>query len=129
MAPARRTAAQRDDRRRPPADLNPQRPSPRLSPSLLRAKCRRPCPDLDSKSAIDLTFDAVAFKKTKHVLRDAHFLRDVVARLLFAPKHVASADMLADCLTKPLPRPLFVRIRTLLHLVEAQIVTRASRRG
>ena len=84
---------------------------------------------LDSKSAIDLTFDAVAFKKTKHVLRDAHFLRDVVARLLFAPKHVASADMLADCLTKPLPRPLFVRIRTLLHLVEAQIVTRASRRG
>ena len=31
---------------------------------------------LDSKSAIDMTYDAVAFKKTKHVLRDANYLRD-----------------------------------------------------
>ena len=68
---------------------------------------------LDSKSAIDLCFDAVAFKKTKHILRDAEFLRDVVARLTFAPKHVASADMLADIMTKPLPRPLFLRLRAL----------------
>ena len=33
-----------------------------------------------------------------------------------APKHVASADMLADIMAKPLPRPLFVRLRALLHL-------------
>ena len=33
--------------------------------------------------------------------------------------------MLADILTKPLPRPLFVRLRGLLNLVEAT-VTRAS---
>ena len=83
---------------------------------------------LDSKSAIDLCFDAVAFKKTKHVLRDAFFLRDLVQRLYFAPKHVISENMLADILTKPLPRPLFVRLRGLLNLVEAT-VTRASRRG
>ena len=47
---------------------------------------------LDSKSAIDLAFDAVAFKKTKHVLRDAYFLRDLVVRLVYKPVHVCSAD-------------------------------------
>ena len=74
--------------------------------------------NLDSKSAIDLCFDAVAFKKTKHILRDAEFLRDVVARLVFTPKHVVSAEMLADIMTKPLPRVTFVRLRGLLHLVD-----------
>ena len=72
---------------------------------------------LDSKSAIDLTFDAVAFKKTKHILRDAYFLRDVVARLVFAPRHVSSEDQWADILTKPLARMIFARLRArLLHV-------------
>ena len=35
---------------------------------------------LDSKSAIDLAYDPVAFKKTKHILRAANELRDKVAR-------------------------------------------------
>ena len=34
----------------------------------------------DSKSAIDMSMDPVAFKKTKHILRAAEFLRDLVAR-------------------------------------------------
>ena len=34
----------------------------------------------DSKSAIDMSYDPVAFKKTKHILRAAQFLRDLVAR-------------------------------------------------
>ena len=72
---------------------------------------------LDSKSAIDLTFDAVAFKKTKHILRDAYFLRDVVARLVFAPRHVSSEDQWADILTKPLACMIFARLRArLLHV-------------
>ena len=83
---------------------------------------------LDSKSAIDLTFDAVAFKKTKHILRDAYFLRDVVARLVFLPKHVPSEDELADALTKALPRPTFIRLRALLMGVDADTKP-TSRRG
>jgi hypothetical protein len=34
----------------------------------------------DSQSAIALSWDPVAFKKTKHILRMAEFLRDLVAR-------------------------------------------------
>ena len=33
----------------------------------------------DSKSAVGMAFDPVAFKKTKHILRAAEFLRDLVA--------------------------------------------------
>ena len=58
---------------------------------------------LDSKSAIDLAFDPVAFKKTKHVLRHAYWLRDVVARCVLHPTFVPTADQLADVFTKSLP--------------------------
>ena len=66
---------------------------------------------LDSKSAIDM-----AFKKTKHILRDAFYLRDLVARMVSHPTFVPSADQLADICTKPLPRHVFQAIRDrLLH--------------
>jgi hypothetical protein len=63
----------------------------------------RPTPLLlDSRAAIDLAEDPVAFKKTKHILRHAYELRDRVARNLFVPGHVESAAQLADILTKAL---------------------------
>ena len=34
----------------------------------------------DSGSAIGMAYDPVSFKKTKHILRAAEFLRDLVAR-------------------------------------------------
>ena len=38
-------------------------------------KVNKPMPIyLDSKSAIDMAFDPVSFKKTKHILRDAYYL-------------------------------------------------------
>ena len=57
---------------------------------------------LDSKSAIELSYDPVAFKKTKHILRAAHELRDKVARDVFKPTYVEAAEQRADILTKPL---------------------------
>tara|TARA_B110000046_G_C12903549_1_gene359687 strand:- start:594 stop:926 length:333 start_codon:yes stop_codon:yes gene_type:complete len=70
---------------------------------------------LDSKSAIDLAFDPVAFKKTKHVLRHAYWLRDVVARRFLHPTFVPTADQLADVLTKALTPALHrVALRRLL---------------
>ena len=57
---------------------------------------------LDSKSAIDLASDPVAFKKTKHILRHTYELRDRVARGIYAPLFVDTESQLADILTKGL---------------------------
>ena len=57
---------------------------------------------LDSKSAIDLAYDPVAFKKTKHIMRAAAELRDRVAREIFTPTYVEAAAQIADVLTKGL---------------------------
>ena len=69
---------------------------------------------MDSKSAIDMAFDPVAFKKTKHILRDAEYLRDLVAREVLKPQHVSSSDQVADVFTKALPRLVFQALRALL---------------
>mmetsp|Transcript_35184 Transcript_35184/g.79811 ORF Transcript_35184/g.79811 Transcript_35184/m.79811 type:complete len:196 (+) Transcript_35184:778-1365(+) len=69
---------------------------------------------LDSKSAIDMAHDPVAFKKTKHIMRESHYLRDLVARRVYLPQHVPSAEQLADILTKAMPRVPFTRLRDTL---------------
>lgn len=58
-----------------------------------------------------MAFDPVAFKKTKHILRDAHYLRDIVARDVLRPSHVASDKQLADILTKAQERATFLSMR------------------
>ena len=57
----------------------------------------------DSKSAVDLSYDHVSFKGTKHILRAAEFLRDSVARLIAVLRHLSGRVMIADILTKSLP--------------------------
>ena len=54
----------------------------------------------DSKSAVDMAFDPVSFKQTKHIMRAAEFLRDLVARQVALLRHVSGRVMLADLLTK-----------------------------
>jgi hypothetical protein len=61
-----------------------------------------------------MAHDPVAFKKTKHIMREAHYLRDLVARRVYSPEHVPSEAMLADIFTKALGRALYVRLRDLL---------------
>ena len=70
----------------------------------------------DSKSAVDLAFDPVAFKKTKHILRAAEFLRDLVAREVVTVRHQPGSTMIADLLTKAPARAVFVTL--LLLIVE-----------
>ena len=69
----------------------------------------------DSKSAIDMSYDPVAFKKTKHILRAAQFLRDLVAREVVLLRHVPGRVMLADLLTKAVARAIFTHLLTLLN--------------
>jgi hypothetical protein len=68
----------------------------------------------DSKSAVEMAFDPVAFKKTKHILRAAEFLRDLVAREVITLKHVPGSTMMADLLTKACARAVFVSLMKLL---------------
>jgi hypothetical protein len=58
---------------------------------------------------------AVAFKKTKHILRAAEFLRDLVARDVIVLEHAARTVMLADLLTiKAVARAMFVELMRLM---------------
>ena len=68
----------------------------------------------DSKSAVDLAFDPVAFKKTKHILRAAEFLRDLVMKGHVVLAHVRGIVMLADLLTKAVSRSVFISLMSLL---------------
>ena len=61
----------------------------------------------DSKSAVGMAFDPVAFKKTKHILRAAEFLRDLVNRGVISVEHLPGVVMLADLLTKAASRAIF----------------------
>ena len=75
---------------------------------------------LDSKSAIELAYDPVAFKKTKHILRAANELRDKVARDVFEPKYVEAAEQRADIMTKGLgPAAHQMQLGRLLEVNEA----------
>ena len=49
----------------------------------------------------------VAFKKTKHILRAAEFLRDLVSRGVISVEHLPGVVMIADLLTKAVSRAIF----------------------
>ena len=64
---------------------------PLVGPTALRS---------DNKSVKELSLDSVAFKKTKHILRAAHYLRDLCDRLFFAVVWIAGTSNPADLFTK-----------------------------
>jgi hypothetical protein len=68
----------------------------------------------DSASAVGMAFDPISFKKTKHILRAAEFLRDLVAREVILLQHVPGSTMVADLLTKAVPRVTFIALLKLL---------------
>ena len=57
---------------------------------------------------------AVAFKQTKHILRAAEFLRDLVAREVIVLRHLPGKVMIADLLTKSVARVVFHELLKLL---------------
>ena len=69
---------------------------------------------IDNKSAIDMAHDPVTFKKTKQIMRESNYLRDLVACRVYSPEHVVSVQQLVDILTKALPRLTCVRLRDML---------------
>ena len=64
----------------------------------------------DSKSCVDLSYDPVSFKKTKHILRAAEGLRDYVAREVIVLSHIAGVINIADMLTKEQAVSMFTQL-------------------
>ena len=87
----------------------------------------------DSDSAVDMSLDPVSFRQTKHILRAAEFLRDLVARRVVRMQHLPGRVMVADLLTKALPRAVFTTLVGLVvaYAAERQVVLpdAAVRRG
>ena len=68
----------------------------------------------DSKSAVAMAFDPVAFKNTKHIQRAAEFLRHHTLCGSVTIEHAKGVIMIADILTKGQARPLFLQLLKLL---------------
>ena len=59
-------------------------------------------------------------KNARHFVTRLSYLQQVVQNGTIQFKELGTRDMLADIMTKPLPRPLFIRLRGLLHLHDLQ---------
>jgi len=61
----------------------------------------------DNTAAIQFAKDPKFHRKTKHIKRRYHFVRDAIKEKEVALKYISTSKMLADPLTKPIPRDAF----------------------
>ena len=64
----------------------------------------------DSQSTVNMSYDPITFKETKHIFRASQFIRDLVFKHVIRLHHINGELMMADFLTKALPRATFRRI-------------------
>ena len=62
----------------------------------------------DNRGAIDLTNNPVFHRRSKHISIRYHFVRDTVSKDLIKVEHLPGSQMIADYLTKALPRATLV---------------------
>lgn len=68
----------------------------------------------DNRGVVDLSFDPVAFKKTKHILRAAEYVRDLALRRILSLQWMPSKSNVADLCTKAVSLPIFRSLTSLL---------------
>ena len=68
----------------------------------------------DNQGAIDLSKNAKHHERTKHIDIAYHFIRERVATNEVIVKYCNTNDMIADVMTKALPRVKFEKFRSLL---------------
>ena len=68
----------------------------------------------DNNGAIDLSRNAKYHNRTKHIDINHHFVRERVRSKEIDVVHCPSKDMVADLLTKGIPRVQFEKLRDLL---------------
>lgn len=72
---------------------------------------------VDNEGAEALSRNPQHHARTKHIHTRFHFVRECVQNDDITVCHVASKDMLADMLTKPLPRVMLERHRSMFGLI------------
>lgn len=70
----------------------------------------------DNLPSIGLAKNPQYHGRAKHIGIRYHFTREQVARRTIVLKYCASEDMIADFLTKALPRPRFIKLRELCNV-------------
>ena len=73
----------------------------------------------DSMAAIAYSKDPKYHGKTKHIQMRYHFIRDMVAQKEVIIEHILTRKMLADPLTKPIPKDVFLAHMRMLGLIRA----------
>lgn len=68
----------------------------------------------DNRGVVDLSLDPVAFKKTKHILRAAQYVRDLAMRRVLCLQWMPSKSNVADLCTKAVALPVFRSLMSLL---------------
>ncbi|XP_064475714.1 uncharacterized protein LOC135389610 [Ornithodoros turicata] len=82
------------------------------------SECEPTCIYEDNQSCIKLALGEGLSARTKHIDVRHHYLRDVIHRGLVDMQYCQSAEMIADVLTKPLPRQRLETFRGCLGLVK-----------
>ena len=72
----------------------------------------------DNKSVIDLAMDAIAFKKTKHIMRAAFYLRDLQDRRFVFLSWVSGKTNPADLFTKAVDLATFRALMAVLDRLD-----------
>lgn len=72
---------------------------------------------VDNMSAQKLAVNPVHHARTKHIDVRHHFVREVIESGQAYLKHVKSEDMIADVLTKTLPKPKHVQCAKQISLL------------
>ena len=68
----------------------------------------------DNTSSIKLSANPVYHQRSKHIGIRHHFLRQLVEENIIRFEYVASSDNIADILTKPLHKKIYVPLRSRL---------------
>ena len=75
----------------------------------------------DNQGCIALAKNPVSHARSKHIDIRHHFIRDAVEEGVINLVYCRTDEMLADILTKPLPREQFIKLRTWMGMVEQEI--------
>ena len=70
----------------------------------------------DNQGAIVLTKNPVAHSRTKHINIRFHFVCEALEKDVIKIKYCPTEEMVADLLTKPLPKGTFEKLRSLLGM-------------